>query len=661
MKEKVQGKYSATRHSYGFIEADGFEDDFFVSGSDANGALNGDIVEFEISARSKGRRKCAVVTQISERAIKSVVGTYEKTGSYGFVVSDNPYFEKDILVAPTDENGARNGLKVLCEIISYGDKRRIPEGRITEVIGDPQEKGCDVMCVAKSAGLPMDFPKDVSRAAAKARDVGVPESEVDRRLDLRDTPMITIDGEDSKDLDDAVSLKMQGDKYLLGVHIADVSHYVTEGSALDREALLRGTSVYFVDRVIPMLPVELSNDICSLNAGCDRLTLSCIMTIDSKGRIIDHRIAESVINVDERMTYTDVNRLLKGAGKRKKYADVLDMIMLMGRLSEILHERRTLRGSIDFDLPQTKVYLDADGFPEKIVPYETNAATLLIEEFMLAANETVAEDFCLRQVPFVYRNHDRPSPDKMSDLKRFLANLGYGIRLSGKSVQPVEIAKLLDRSKGRPEESLISMMTLRSMQRAQYSPVCNGHFGLAAKYYCHFTSPIRRYPDLQIHRIIKETLKGKMDAERSAHYEKILPAVAKRSSDRERLADEVERETVRMKMCEYMELHIGDEFDGTVGSLTSWGIYVVLPESTIEGLMAFDNMSDDRYRFYEKRMEVRGDRYGGIFRIGDSVRVKVTGADKGSRTIDFVPVGKPSGKARGSGNGKKRRHKAGSK
>ncbi len=650
LDKNLTGRYVSTRHSYGFIESVEFDEDFFVSGSDAKGALHGDTVEFGIISRSKGKRKCAVVTKILERAITRIVGTYEKSGGYGFVVSDNPKFEKDILIALEYENGAKDGLKVLAEILSYGDKRRVPEGKIIEIIGDPEEKGCDVMCVAKAAGLPMEFPEVVIAEAKSALEDGVEDEDLKGRKDLRDTLMITIDGEDSKDLDDAVSLEKIGDKYKLGVHIADVSHYVTEGSNLDKEALNRATSVYFVDRVIPMLPVELSNDICSLNAGSDRLSLSCIMIIDGKGKITDYDICESVINVDYRMTYTDVNRLLKGAGKRKRYAEVLDMIMLMGKLSKILHKSRTRRGSIDFDLPQTKVYLNDDGFPEKIVPYEANDATWLIEEFMLAANETVAEDFCLREVPFVYRNHEKPASEKISALSEFLANLGYGIKLSKKDIHPGELARLLDKSKGRPEESLIQMMTLRSMQRAEYSPACNGHFGLAAKYYCHFTSPIRRYPDLQIHRIIKETLKGRMDEKRAAHYEKILPGVSKRSSEMERRSDEVERETVRMKMCEYMELHVGDEYDGAVGSLTSWGIYVMLPKNTIEGLIRFENLTDDHYRYDEKRMEVRGERHGKIYRIGDKIRIKVLDADKDSRSIDFVPVG---GKKRGKAKGKR--------
>ncbi|MCR4843104.1 MAG: ribonuclease R [Eubacterium sp.] len=475
----------------------------------------------------------------------------------------------------------------------------------------------------------------------------MPSREISRRMDLRDTLMVTIDGEDSKDLDDAVSLSMDGNNYILGVHIADVSHYVREGAPLDREAVKRGTSVYFVDRVIPMLPEELSNGICSLNEGEDRLALSCIMTIGPRGRIIDHVITESVINVNHRMTYTDVNTIVTSAGGdrsekaqkelralRKKYADSVDMFLLMEKLSTILRRKRKRRGAVDFEFPESVVKLDENGFPVEVKAYDRNRASLIIEDFMLAANETVAEDFFRRKIPFVYRTHDKPDPDRVRDLSMFISRFGYGLNTDIKKLKPADFSAILDESQGTPEESLISTLVLRSMQRAVYTTENRGHFGLSAGYYCHFTSPIRRYPDLIIHRIIKETLNGKMNKKRREHYEKILAGIASSSSSLERRADEVERETVKMKKAEYMAQRVGETFTGAVGSLTGWGIYVVLP-NTIEGMVRLEDIPGDFYEFDEDRMIVRGNHRGGVFKIGDPVEIRVKGADKRERTIDF--------------------------
>ena len=449
--------------------------------------------------------------------------------------------------------------------------------------------------------------------------------------------MVTIDGEDAKDLDDAVSLMMEGENYRLGVHIADVTNYVQEHSALDVEALERGTSVYLVDRVIPMLPHTLSNGICSLNAGEDRLALSCIMLISPKGEVIDHQIAETVINVDERMSYTSVNKILAlhDEEETKKYETFVPMFRQMEKLAAILRKKRMKRGSIDFDFPETKVILNEKGWPVEIKPYERNVATRLIEDFMLIANETVAEDNFWQELPFVYRTHENPDPDKIKKLCAFIQNFGYNLHLSGEELHPKELQKLLDKIEGSPEEALLSRLTLRSMKQAKYTVDCTGHFGLAAKYYCHFTSPIRRYPDLQIHRIIKDRLRNRMTEKRKEHYEKILPEVAKQSSERERRAEEAERETIKLKKAQLMSEHIGETFTGVISSVTGWGMYVELP-NTVEGMVHITSLTDDYYRFVEETYELVGENTGKQYKLGQTVDIVVQSVDELMRTIDFV-------------------------
>ena len=483
-------------------------------------------------------------------------------------------------------------------------------------------------------GLPTEFPERVENQAER---VAKPVSAADRagRLDLREEVCVTIDGEDAKDLDDAVSLRREGEHYILSVHIADVANYVQENSALDWEARERGTSVYLADRVLPMLPRTLSNGICSLNAGEDRLALSCIMTLDEKGKIIGHTIAETVIRVSRRLSYTGVQKVLDGDPEEQAlYPELVPMLLEMEKVSALLRKRRRKRGSIDFDFPETKVVLDEKGHAVDIRPYERNAATRLIEDFMLAANETVAEDYYWQAQPFVYRVHEKPDADRMQKLGIFIRNFGYRLRTAGDEVHPGEIQKLLDRIAGTPEEAMLSRLTLRSMKRAQYATDCTGHFGLAASYYCHFTSPIRRYPDLQIHRIIKENLRGRLNAERMEHYESILPEVAKHSSEMERRADEAERETVKLKKVEYMEQHTGFEYDGVISGITAYGMYVEL-ENTVEGLVHINSLKDDFYEYDEAANELRGAHTGCVYRIGEKVRVRVKGTDRLCRTIDF--------------------------
>ena len=456
------------------------------------------------------------------------------------------------------------------------------------------------------------------------------------RMDLRDWLMVTIDGDDAKDLDDAVSLFTDGENYVLGVHIADVSNYVQEHSALDVEALKRGTSVYLVDRVIPMLPHALSNGICSLNEKQDRLTLSCIMTINKKGEVIDHKIAETVIKTNHRMTYTNVKKILVDNDEAliEKYQDVVPMFKMMEELASILRQRRMKRGSIDFDFPETKVILDENGTPTDIKPYDRNVATKIIEDFMLIANETVAEDMFWQEMPFVYRTHDNPDSEKIHKLSTFINNFGYVIHMGMDEIHPKELQKLLTKIEGTQEEALISRLTLRSMKQARYTTTCTGHFGLATNYYCHFTSPIRRYPDLQIHRIIKENLRGRMNEKRIEHYNSILPEVAKHSSEMERRADEAERETVKLKKVEFMEQHLGEEYEGVISGVMEWGFFVELP-NTVEGLVRVTELKDDFYQFYEDSYELVGEVTNRRYKLGQRVNVIVSATDKILRTIDF--------------------------
>ncbi len=568
--------------------------------------------------------------------INQIVGTFEKGGKgFGFVVPDNNKLSSDIYVKTEDSQGAVPGHKVVVELTSYGDRRHSPEGRIIEILGHVNDPGVDIMSIVKGYGLPMEYPDDVMRQAERTQDA-VREEDIQGRMDLRDVIMVTIDGEDAKDLDDAVSLTMEGSDYILGVHIADVSHYVREGSALDKEALKRGTSVYLVDRVIPMIPHKLSNGICSLNAGEDRLALSCIMTMDKTGRVTDYKITESVINVNHRMNYTSVNKMiyLKDEEERAKFADVTDMLDRMYELSQIIRENRRKRGSIDFDIEETKMILDKDGRPIDIHPYERNAATKLIEDFMLMANETVAEHYFHLSIPFVYRTHESPDPEKIEKLAAFINNHGYHLKGSKGDIHPKEFQRLLKEVEDTPEEALISRMTLRSMKQAKYTTECSGHFGLACRYYCHFTSPIRRYPDLQIHRIIKDQLRGRMDEKRIGHYEGILTLVSDKSSKLERRAEEAERETVKLKKAQYMAERIGEEYEGVISGITEWGIYVELP-NTVEGLVHISKLPGDYYVYNEAAYEMCGMRHGRKYLLGQEVRVRVDSVDTFMRTIDF--------------------------
>ena len=630
------GTFTSHPKGFGFVTIEDMDEDVFIPADKTLDAMHKDTVEIQvISGKAPGKRAEGVVTKIVERGMKTVVGTYESSKNFGFVVSDDPKFSKDIFIPLERSKGAVAGHKVVVEITNYGKNGKNPEGKVIEILGHINDPGVDIISLVRAYGLPEEFPERVMNQAERVAPQ-VSTADMAGRKDLRDMQMVTIDGEDAKDLDDAVSLTVEDGLYHLGVHIADVSNYVQEKSALDREALERGTSVYLVDRVIPMLPHRLSNGICSLNQGEDRLALSCLMTIDEKGNVVDHEIAETVICVDRRMTYTNVKKILleEDSEVTEAYKEFVPMFKDMEKLAAILRNKRRKRGSIDFDFPETKVILDEQGKPVDIRPYERNVATKIIEDFMLVANETVAEDFFWREIPFVYRTHDNPDPEKIRKLSTFINNFGYSIHVGGDEVHPKELQKLLEKIDGSDEEPLISRLTLRSMKQARYTTECTGHFGLAANYYCHFTSPIRRYPDLQIHRIIKETLRGRMNENRMEHYNSILSGVAKQSSERERRADEAERETIKLKKVQYMEQFIGETFTGVISGVTEWGFYVELP-NTVEGLVRVAALRDDFYQYYESTYELVGEVTNKRYKLGQTVEVRLVDADSFMRTIDF--------------------------
>ena len=664
------GIFSAHHRGFGFVTIEGRDGDLFVPPDDTGDAMDGDTVQVIIDENGRGGRAEARVLKVLKHANETLIGTFEKNKSFGFVIPDNPRITMDIFIPQGKENGAVSGHKVVVKLDTYATRNKNPEGHVQEILGHINDPGVDILSIVRAYGLPEEFPEDVMEEVSHAPEELSAEyvaEEIGKngRVDLRDVPMVTIDGEDAKDLDDAVSVSKEtinGETiYHLGVHIADVSHYVKEGTPLDAEAYKRGTSVYLVDRVIPMLPHRLSNGICSLNAGCDRLAMSCLMDIDEKGIIVGHKICESVVRIDRRMTYTAVNAILeakngteepqtdapeKEKSKEKaefakkcleEYADFVPMFLLLDETARVLRKKRMARGAVDFDFPECKIILDAKGCPVEIRPYERNAATMLIEDCMLAANETVAEDYYWQQIPFLYRSHEKPDGEKIKRFGILINNFGYSIRLQNGELHPKEMQKLLEKAAGSPEEALLARLALRSMKQAKYTTECMGHFGLAANYYTHFTSPIRRYPDLQIHRIIKENLHGGLTKKRIAHYEKILPEVAIWTSSRERLADEAERETDKAKKVQFMERHIGEEFTGVISGISNYGFYVELP-NTVEGMVRLANLDGDYYVFDEEHYELVGERTRKKFKLGQTVKIQVVSVDRYLKTIDFLPV-----------------------
>lgn len=636
-EENLVGTFISHPKGFGFVEIEGRQEDLYIPEAFVNGAFHKDTVRVALLSGKGGKRQEAQVVEIITRGMKQIVGIFDKSNkNFGFVIPDNGKISNDIFVPTERSKGAVSGHKVVCEITDYGKENRKPEGKIIEILGHVNDPGVDIMSIVRGYELPVEFSEKVlHQAQTVAKDVS--EADMAGRTDLRNVQMVTIDGEDAKDLDDAVSLTKEGEFYKLGVHIADVTNYVQENSALDWEAKSRGTSVYLVDRVIPMLPHTLSNGICSLNAGVDRLALSCLMTIDSRGEVVGHDIVESVIRVDRRMSYTSVKKILEDKDEKesKEYEELVPMFEMMKELAVLLREKRRKRGSIDFDFPETKIILDKEGHPVDIKPYDRNVATKIIEDFMLIANETVAQHFYWMELPFVYRTHDNPDAEKVEKLATFIRNFGYTLKSKQDEVHPKELQKLLAKIEDTPEEALISRLTLRSMKQAKYTIDCTGHFGLACQYYCHFTSPIRRYPDLQIHRIIKEQLRGRLNEKRIEHYQEILPEVAKHSSEMERRADEAERETDKLKKVEYMEERIGTIYEGVISSITAWGVYVELP-NTIEGMIHVSMLPGDYFYYDEESYEMVGQATEKRYKLGERIKVRVNGTDKIARTIDFV-------------------------
>ena len=580
-------------------------------------------------------------SKIFELEKNTIVGTYQKSRNFGFVVPDDKKLGTDIYIAKKDAMKAKNNQKVVVEITKLPKAAKSAEGKIIEIIGYIDQAGVDMLSLVKEYDLPYEFPEPVIKEAKKISQE-IDEKDIVNRKDLRDEEIFTIDGEDAKDLDDAVNVKkLPNGNYILGVHIADVSHYVKEGSFLDKEAIARGTSVYMLDRVIPMLPVELSNGICSLNAGKDRFAISCIMEIDKNGQVVSSDIFKSVINVTERMSYSNVQKILDNSDKEvvARYSKYIEHFKLMEELAHILKKRREKAGSLNLDIPETKVILDERGIAVDITKYELKFANEIIEQFMLTANETVAEKFFWLEAPFIYRVHEAPDMEKVSELNKFLFNLGYRVKCKKEEVHPTAFTEVLNEVKGKPEERVVSTLVLRTLKVARYESENKGHFGIASKYYCHFTSPIRRYPDLFIHRIISRYLKQgyNLDDEEIAKYSSQTTKYAEESSEREKIAQKVERESVDIKMAEYMESHIGEEYDGIISSITSFGVFVEL-ENTVEGMIRFDKLGDEYFIYDEDHKTLLGEKTKTMYHIGDKLRIRVIRADKNSRQIDFERV-----------------------
>lgn len=637
--QMATGTFIGHARGFGFVTPDAGGEDIFIPASETMGAMQKDRVLYKVLHKAeKGKKADGVIVRILERGQQRIVGTFEAgSKGYGFVVADDKKIAKDIFISRENTKGAVTGHKVVVEITDYGEDRRNPEGKVIEILGHINDPGVDILSVIRRYELAVEFPEEVY---AEIEHLGTEVAEADKkgREDLRDLLTITIDGADAKDLDDAVSLKRLGNgNFELGVHIADVSHYVRENTALDKEAYARGTSVYLVDRVIPMLPHKLSNGICSLNPHVDRLALSCLMEVNGRGEVVSHRILESIINSDYRMTYTAVREILEDGTPAllEQYAEILPMLEDMEELRQILGEKRRKRGSVNFDLPESKIILDENGKPIDIKPYEKSIATNMIEEFMLVCNETIAENSFWQEMPFMYRSHQEPDEDKLEKMEQFLRGFGYYLRKKDGEIHPRELQKVLQKAEETDEERIITRMVLRSMMQARYTAENGGHFGLAAKYYCHFTSPIRRYPDLEIHRMIKKMLHGELDEKASAYYRRKMPDWAKHCSKQERVAEDAERDTDALKKVEFMEDKVGQIYEGIISGVTNWGIYVELP-NTIEGMVALSQMDDDYYEFDEKKMLVFGKRTKKSYRLGDKVIVSVAKVDRMMGTIDFV-------------------------
>lgn len=634
-----EGIYRKNQKGFGFVKVENEEDEIYISKENSLSALNGDRVIVEIiEEKNKIKSAEGKIKKIIKHEKNTLVGTFQKNENFGFVVPDDRSLGTDIFISKNNFGKARNGHKVLVQITKYPEMGKNAEGKIIEVLGEPNQAGVDMLSLIKEYNLPSTFPKQVVEEAKRCGNK-VDKKDIPYRVDCRDQIIFTIDGEDAKDLDDAVKVtKLPNGNYKLDVHIADVSYYVREGSLLDQEAQIRGTSIYMLNRVIPMLPRELSNGICSLNAGEDRFTLSCSMEINENGKTIGAEVYKGIINVTERMNYHDVQKILDKSDEKilKKYEKYIKDFEVMEELATILKNRRLEQGYLNLDIPESKIELDKNGKAINVGKYETSFSNEIIEQFMLSANETIAEKFYWLEAPFIYRVHEDPDLDKVKDLNKFLFNYGLKMKITNEKIYPKEVSKVLEEIKGREEERVISTLILRTLKLAKYESENKGHFGIASKYYCHFTSPIRRYPDLFIHRIISKYLENNyvVDEDFIEEYKEKAQQRAASSSEREKVATKVERDSEDLKKAEYMQDKIGEEYEGIVSSVTQFGMFVEL-ENTVEGLIKFENLGNEYFIYDEERKRLIGERTNTTYKIGDKVKIRVISANKMLRQIDF--------------------------
>lgn len=637
-----EGIYRKNQKGFGFVKIEGQEDEIYISKENSLKALNGDRVIVEIiEKKSKIKSADGKIIKIIKHEKNTLVGTFQKNENFGFVVPDDRSLGTDIFISKNNFGKARNGHKVLVQITKYPEMNKNAEGKIIEVLGEPNQAGVDMLSLIKEYNLPSTFPEQVVEEAKRCGNK-VDKKDIPNRVDCRDHIIFTIDGEDAKDLDDAIRVtKLQNGNYRLDVHIADVSYYVREGSLLDKEAQIRGTSIYILNRVIPMLPRELSNGICSLNAGEDRFTLSCSIEINEHGKTVGAEVYKGIINVTERMNYNDVQKILGKSDEKilKKYEKYIEDFELMAELATILKNKRLEQGYLNLNIPESKIELDKNGKAINVGKYETSFSNEIIEQFMLSANETIAEKFYWLDAPFIYRVHEDPDLDKVKDLNKFLFNYGLKMKITNEKIYPTEVSKVLDEIKGREEERVISTLILRTLKLARYEAENKGHFGIASKYYCHFTSPIRRYPDLFIHRIISKYLENNyvVNDHFIEEYKEKAQQRAASSSEREKVATKVERDSEDLKKAEYMQDKIGEEYEGIVSSVTQFGIFVEL-ENTVEGLIRFENLGNEYFIYDEERKRLIGERTNITYKIGDKVKIRVISANKMLRQIDFELV-----------------------
>lgn len=639
-EQYIEGVYEANKRGFGFVKITGSDEEIHIAKGYNNNALNGDTVVVKIIDEENVKTKEGKIVKIIKRDIDKIVGTFQNSRNFGFVVPDNDKIGTDIFISKKNFGGAKNNQKVVVKITKYPEKGKNAEGKIIEVIGNIDQAGVDMLCLIKEYNLPYEFPSFVLDEAEQIEDE-IDKAEIENRRDLRDKTIFTIDGEDAKDLDDAVYVeKLSNGNYKLGVYIADVSHYVKEGTFLDKEALTRGTSIYMLDRVIPMLPKKLSNGICSLNQGKDRLVLAVEMEIDDTGKVVSSDVFKGVINVTRRMSYTNVTKILENSDEKivNEYKEYIPNFKLMEELAKILENRRQVNGSLDLDIPESKITLDENGKAIAVGKYELTFANSIIEQFMLTANETIAEKFFWLEAPFVYRVHEVPDMEKITELNRFLYNFGYKIKGSKDNIHPKEFAKVLEEIKGKDEEMVLSTLILRTLKVARYEIENKGHFGISSKYYCHFTSPIRRYPDLFIHRIISKYLENNYNVteEFKEEYNKIAENAAEQSSEKEKIAKKVERDSIDLKKAEFMQDKIGEVYDGIISSVTNFGIFVEL-ENTVEGLIKFEDLGENEYFIYDdEHKHLIGERTSKIYKIGDKIRIQVLDANKETRKVAFA-------------------------